>query len=77
MAETEGFEPSIRGKPYNGLANRRLQPLGHVSVPPLMPDGPVVCKTRLQIRLPNSAITRSGIRNPRPAATIIRTPSSP
>jgi hypothetical protein len=31
MAETEGFEPSIRVSPYNDLANRRLQPLGHVS----------------------------------------------
>ena len=32
MAETEGFEPSIQAlHPYNGLANRRLQPLGHVS----------------------------------------------
>jgi hypothetical protein len=32
LAETEGFEPSIRlFEPYNGLANRRLQPLGHVS----------------------------------------------
>ncbi len=32
MAETRGFEPRIRCYPYNGLANRRLQPLGHVSV---------------------------------------------
>ena len=31
MAETGGFEPPIRCDPYNGLANRRLQPLGHVS----------------------------------------------
>ncbi len=31
MAETRGFEPPIRCYPYNGLANRRLQPLGHVS----------------------------------------------
>ena len=31
MAEGEGFEPSIRGYPYNDLANRRLQPLGHPS----------------------------------------------
>lgn len=31
MAEGMGFEPTIRGNPYNGLANRRLQPLGHPS----------------------------------------------
>lgn len=32
MAEREGFEPSIRTfEPYAGLANRCLQPLGHVS----------------------------------------------
>ena len=29
--EREGFEPSIQCYPYNGLANRRLQPLGHLS----------------------------------------------
>lgn len=26
-----GFEPTIRYNPYNDLANRRLQPLGHPS----------------------------------------------
>ena len=31
LAEREGFEPSIRCNSYNGLANRRLQPLGHLS----------------------------------------------
>ena len=31
MAEGRGFEPLIRCYPYNGLANRRLQPLGHLS----------------------------------------------
>ena len=31
MAERGGFEPPIRFNPYNGLANRRLQPLGHLS----------------------------------------------
>ena len=31
MAERGGFEPPIRFYPYNGLANRRLQPLGHLS----------------------------------------------
>src|SRR5262245_1691810 len=30
--EREGFEPSIQGlAPYDGLANRCLQPLGHLS----------------------------------------------
>jgi hypothetical protein len=32
MAEREGFEPSLEFLgPQNGLANRRLQPLGHLS----------------------------------------------
>ena len=31
LAETEGFEPSIRLTAYDDLANRCLQPLGHVS----------------------------------------------
>jgi hypothetical protein len=31
MAETEGFEPSVGGYPYGGLANRWFQPLTHVS----------------------------------------------
>ena len=32
VAETEGFEPSIPLTGYDDLANRCLQPLGHVSV---------------------------------------------
>ncbi len=35
MAERRGFEPPIQFYPYNDLANRRLQPLGHLSVKPL------------------------------------------
>ncbi len=31
LAETRGFEPPVPVSQYNGLANRRLQPLGHVS----------------------------------------------
>src|SRR5690625_1198241 len=31
MAEGEGFEPSMGFNTHNGLANRRLQPLGHPS----------------------------------------------
>gem|GEM_PF-3816001 len=31
VAETEGFEPSIHFTTYDDLANRCLQPLGHVS----------------------------------------------
>ena len=31
MAEREGFEPSIRDKPYTPLAGERLQPLGDLS----------------------------------------------
>src|SRR3989344_1399033 len=29
--ERKGFEPLIPKREYNGLANRRLQPLGHLS----------------------------------------------
>ena len=32
MAVKEGFEPSIRDKPYTPLAGERLQPLGHLTV---------------------------------------------
>ena len=32
MAERGGFEPPIPFKGYTGLANQRLQPLGHLSV---------------------------------------------
>ena len=31
MAESGGFEPPVQVSPYNGLANRRLQPLGQLS----------------------------------------------
>ncbi len=31
MAVKEGFEPSIRDKPYTPLAGERLQPLGHLT----------------------------------------------
>ncbi len=31
MAEREGFEPSIHLTAYDGLANRCLKPLGHLS----------------------------------------------
>ena len=31
MAVREGFEPSIRDKPYTPLAGERLQPLGHLT----------------------------------------------
>ena len=40
MAEREGFEPSRGCYPSNGLANRRLKPLGHLSVRPVI-DLPV------------------------------------
>jgi len=32
VAERGGFEPPIRFKPYDGLANRCLKPLGHLSM---------------------------------------------
>ena len=41
MAEPEGFEPSIRYNPYDDLANRCLQPLGHSSA--------VRCRTSNQV----------------------------
>jgi hypothetical protein len=31
MAERGGFEPPVRFNPYNGLANRRIRPLCHLS----------------------------------------------
>ena len=31
MAERPGFEPGVRFDPYNALAGRHLQPLGHLS----------------------------------------------
>jgi hypothetical protein len=34
-------------QPYNGLANRRLQPLGHSSVEPDMPDAGVGRKRQI------------------------------
>ncbi len=34
VAERGGFEPPIQFNPYIGLANRRLQPLGHLSRQP-------------------------------------------
>ena len=37
LAETQGFEPWIRFNTYDDLANRCLQPLGHVSVAALLP----------------------------------------
>jgi hypothetical protein len=43
-------------QPYNGLANRRLQPLGHSSVEPDMPDAGVGRKRQIsgcRIRKPH------------------------
>ena len=31
LAERGGFEPPVRFNPYNGLANRRIRPLCHLS----------------------------------------------
>src|SRR5438477_5720694 len=38
LAERKGFETLIRVSPYNGLGNRRLQPLGHLSAAAGMPE---------------------------------------
>ena len=55
LAETEGIRTLDRAlQPYNGLANRRLQPLGHVSraqcAPRHMPDACPHCK-RMPVEL--------------------------
>ncbi len=45
LAEEGGFEPPIGTfVPYNGLANRRLQPLGHPSICPALGYRPQNCK---------------------------------
>ena len=31
LTERAGFEPAVRYDPYTGLANRRIQPLCHLS----------------------------------------------
>ena len=46
LAERKGFEPLIRVSPYNGLANRRLQPLGHLSGAAGMPEHHTLDKAR-------------------------------
>src|SRR5204863_5921078 len=46
-------------QPYNGLANRRLQPLGHSSVEADMPDARASRKRQIQI------VARNEIRRPR------------
>src|ERR1700694_2788509 len=47
-------------QPYNGLANRRLQPLGHISGKADMPDAGASRKQISGRRIP------SGLTNPRP-----------
>lgn len=44
LAEGKGFEPSIPVSQYNGLANRRLQPLGHLSAIRLLNGGWRACQ---------------------------------
>ena len=36
-------------QPYNGLANRRLQPLGHSSGKADMPDAEASCKRQMSV----------------------------
>ena len=50
MAEGMGFEPTIGFNPYNGLANRRLQPLGHPSAGVLKSHD--VCRALLAVPFP-------------------------
>ena len=50
LAEPEGIRTLDRAlQPYNGLANRRLQPLGHSSVTADMPDAGASRKRQIQI----------------------------
>ena len=44
VAEREGFEPSVEVSPYDGLANRCLRPLGHLSTGFSVYAGfPIIC----------------------------------
>ena len=56
MAEPEGFEPSIRYNPYDDLANRCLQPLGHSSLPKVEEWG--CCLPFYNVRLRGRAASR-------------------
>src|SRR5882757_5962111 len=49
-------------QPYNGLANRRLQPLGHSSVRADMPDARASRKRQIQVTPgPFSGVAASGL----------------
>ncbi len=75
-SEREGFEPSIRVyTPYNGLANRRLQPLGHLSAATL-PTIPHRDKPHLALIQPR-ALPNRGEPRARPMALPRQTPQSP
>ena len=50
MAENGGFEPPIELSPYNGLANRRLQPLGQLSVCLLLSETLLLVVSLLRLR---------------------------
>jgi hypothetical protein len=52
LAERVGFEPTIRGKPYDDLANRCLQPLGHLSGELDMPAALILGKQGVLPRIP-------------------------
>src|SRR3954463_4650976 len=77
-AESNGGEAGIRTldtafRPYNGLANRRLQPLGHltdpVSIRPTMSCGkeivPAIVPEIWQLSLPRAKAQGTAITNPR------------
>jgi hypothetical protein len=74
LADSGGLPPEARSEgggdggirtldralqPYNGLANRRLQPLGHVSNKADMPDAAASRKRQI-LRLPNAQRNDSG-----------------
>jgi hypothetical protein len=56
-----GFEPTIRHYPYNGLANRRLQPLGHPST-----DERFTAHARANLVFPADAVNPHRLRRPEP-----------
>src|SRR6266511_540691 len=91
MAERGGFEPPVRFNPYSGLANRRLQPLGHLSPDPVGRKKPREIRAArtnrqsfYQIRHADASrcnyLHEGGCTNPRTAWPILggaRTPLSP
>src|SRR5207245_3935569 len=67
-AEREGFEPSIRVSAYAGLANRCLQPLGHLSGRVSEAIGAALVRQPVRPRLDRQDQTPSRVLAVRPAS---------